>query len=164
MESQVFAPCFAEKSHLDCSETAQAFKRWGTQSSVRQQPPDWSATSFIISTWEAYRMKDHVKPLSDEASGGSACAPWQLWSPSHLLHRHFAALTFSANIIWITEAWAAPRRCPDTHSRVTELRWECRFLAPRCVVLPCSTGQCLSFNMKRAATQCSAQLSLTISL
>lgn len=76
-----------------------------------------SAMSFIISTHEAYRMKDHTKPLSDEASDGSTGVHWQLWSLSHSLHIHFTALMFSANTMWIIEAWAAPRRCLATHSR-----------------------------------------------
>lgn len=122
-ESQVFAPCSAEKSHLHCCGTAQPFKRCGTQSPARQQPRLPSATSFVASAREAYRTKDHVKPPSDEASDGSTCAHRQLRSLSHLLHIHFTALMFSANMIWIIEAWAAPRRCLETHSRVWQ-NWD----------------------------------------
>lgn len=161
-ESQVFAPCSAEKSHLHCCGTAQPFKRCGTQSPARQQPRLPSATSFVASAREAYRTKDHVKPPSDEASDGSTCAHRQLRSLSHLLHIHFTALMFSANMIWIIEAWAAPRRCLETHSSVRELGWEYRVSAPRCVVLPHfrdteTVGQCISLDIKRAATRCSAQ-------
>lgn len=115
-------PCICtlscRESHLDCSETAQPFKRpkalWDSHHST--------AIGNVL---------HHLHPRSLQDKG--PCEPTQWWgiwwiylctlteSLSRFLHPHFTALMFSANVIWRGEARAAPR---STQQRVTELGWE----------------------------------------